>query len=75
MAETDFYYYLLLMLMLETIKFCWLNLGIVYLRVTVYLNKMSDFIQHYDATPLDVFSQFNTNNNLIQTNYSYSNEK
>lgn len=42
MAETNFYYYLLFMLMLETI-FCWLNLGIVYLRVTVYLNKMSDF--------------------------------
>lgn len=58
MAETDFYYYLLLMVMLETIKFCWLNLGIVYLRVTVYLNKMSDFIQHYDVTPLNVFSQY-----------------
>lgn len=57
MAESDFYYYLLLMLMLETI-FCWLNLGIVYLRVTVYLNKMSDSIQHYDATPFNVFSQY-----------------
>lgn len=57
MAETNFYYYLLFMLMLETI-FCWLNLGIVYLRVTVYLSKMSDFIQHYYITPLNVFSQY-----------------
>lgn len=57
MAETDFYYYLLLMLMLEII-FCWLNLGIVYLRVTVYLNKMSDFIQYYYASPLNIFSQY-----------------
>lgn len=57
MAETDFYYYLLLMLMLETI-FCWLNLGIIYLRVTVYLNKMSDFIQYYYVTPLNIFSQY-----------------
>lgn len=71
MAETDFYYYLLLMLMLETV-FCWLNLGIVYLRVTVYLNKISDFIKHYCYSFKCFLSILFY---LIQTNYSFSNEK